>query len=83
MSDYRTIASMTPGTVFRFGMVTYTLVRVVAGTHRQPRVNQWGRRIGGTYEANKVVVTVDRMHRGVSPAHYVAFPVGTKATVVQ
>lgn len=67
--------TMTKGTLFTFMGVRYEFVRN-AGTCQTANRNQWGRSTGGTHTAHKIAVKVDKRHRGWSPVHYTAFPIG-------
>lgn len=58
------IEDVKSGQTFRSGTVTYKMLRIEPGTHRQPIRNQWGRAEGGHYDALTVHVKVDRRHRG-------------------
>lgn len=77
------IKNLAPGTRFHFFGVDYEMVRVTGEVVDMPKRNQWGRSIGGTYKADKVVVKVNKgPRRGWSLPHYTAFPLDTKVIVL-
>ena len=75
------IKNLTPGTRFHFFGVDYELVRFTGTVVDAPKRNNWGRLIGGTYRADRVVVRVNRgPYKGWTAPHYTLFPVGTKVS---
>lgn len=75
------IENLTTGQTFRMLGVQYRLVRNTGKVVDTPKRNNWGRLVGGTYKAHKLVVEVDRLHRGWSSPHYTVFPVGSSVVV--
>lgn len=73
------IEDVKPGQTFVCMGVTYQMLRF-AGECTQPKRNQWGRPIGGTYIALRYAVKVDKRHKGWWFS-YVAFHPGQYVTI--
>lgn len=58
------IEEVAKGQKFTLLGVEYKMLRIQEGLHKQPKRNQWGRAIGGHYDAMTVCVMVNRYHRG-------------------
>ncbi len=69
------IENVKPGQTFRVLGVAYRMVRDTGKVIDQPKRNNWGRLIGGTYKAHRMVVqTWDYRRKDWGRPHYVAFP---------
>jgi hypothetical protein len=58
------IEEVKSGQIFTCIGVEYKMLRIEPGTHKQPNRNQWGRTVGGHYDAISVHVKVNRRHKG-------------------
>lgn len=58
-----TIENVKPGQHFTCMGVEYLYLRN-AGMCTQPNRNQWGRSEGGTYQAHRIAVKVNKGHKG-------------------
>lgn len=71
------IENVKPGQSFRVLGVAYTLVRDTGKVIDMPRRNNWGRPVGGTFKARKLVVqTWDYRRDDWGQPHYTGFPIG-------
>lgn len=72
------IENVKPGTDFSYLGFSYRLVRQTGQVIDAPNFNRWGRRVGGTHKAHRIVV---QSLTGRSRPRYVAYPVGTRVIV--
>lgn len=73
------IENVKPGQTFTLLGVEYKMLRI-AGEVDQPKRNNWGRLIGGTYRAHRCAVKVNRHHKGWWFS-YLAVPLGASVIV--